>query len=215
MKKLTFVMLFMAMSMVTFAQTREIYTNPQFKNLAVDHKEIAILPFHAIVELRPNQRRSMTDQEFYDLESSEALAVQSALHSYFLKRKEKHEFSVEFQNITKTNAILQRNGVTNENIASYTPEELSEMLGVDAVVTGIFNTSKPMSDGAALAMGVLVGFYGPTNSGKISINISDGMSGNLLWKYEKTLSRSLGSSTNQVINTMMRKASKKFPYNKI
>jgi hypothetical protein len=69
-----------------------------------------------------------------------------------------------------------------------------------------------MSDGASLAMGVLVGFYGATNSGKCNININDGKTGDLLWKYEKTLSRSLGSDTNTIINAMMRKASRKLPY---
>lgn len=69
-----------------------------------------------------------------------------------------------------------------------------------------------MSDGASLALGLVVGFYGRTNSGKCTINAFDGKSGELLWKYEKTLSRSLGSSTSQVINAMMRKAARKFPF---
>jgi hypothetical protein len=69
-----------------------------------------------------------------------------------------------------------------------------------------------MSEGASVALGLLIGFYGPTNSGKCTINITDGATSELLWKYEKTLSRSLGSDTNTVINAMMRKASRQFPY---
>ncbi len=88
------------------------------------------------------------------------------------------------------------------------------MLQVDGVVTGTFETDKPMSEGASLALGLVVGVYGSTNSGKTVINIFDGTSGELLWKYDKELSRSYGSDTNSVILAIMRKASKKFPYSK-
>ncbi|EMR01999.1 hypothetical protein [Cesiribacter andamanensis] len=197
------------------AQNREIYTNPQFSTIAKDHKTLAILPFKAIIKLRPKQMEQYTPEEYSEMLKQEGLAVQSAMHSYFLKRKGQHEFFVDFQDVNTTNAILAKNGVTDENITSFTPQELAGMLGVDGVVGGTLNTDKPMSDGAAIAMNVLVGFSGPTNSGKCTININDGASGALLWKYEKSLSRDLGSDTNSIINAMMRKASRKFPYNKM
>ena len=197
------------------AQTREIYTNPQFSSIAKEHKTLAILPFKATIKLRPKQMEQMTPEEYKNMLKQEGLSVQSAIHSYFLKRKDQHAFYVDFQDITTTNALLTKNGVNDDNITSFTPQELAGMLGVDAVIGGTLNTDKPMSDGAAVAMTVLVGFSGPTNSGKCTININDGASGALLWKYDKTLSRSLGSDYNSIINAMMRKASRKFPYNKM
>ncbi|CAM3392009.1 hypothetical protein POKO110462_00555 [Pontibacter korlensis] len=122
---------------------------------------------------------------------------------------------MSFQDAHKTNALLARHEITAENLRSYTPEELARLLEVDGVITGTFETDKPMSDGASLALGLVVGFYGATNSGKTSINIYDGTSGELLWKYEKALSRSLGSDTNTIVTTIMRKASRKFPYSKM
>lgn len=217
MKKLilVFACLMFAIALGAHAQTREIYTNPKFQELAREHKLMAVLPFKAIIKLRPKQMEKMGDGEYKEMLKQEGLAVQSALHSYFLKRKDQHEFTVEFQDITTTNAILAKNGVNDENFGSFTPQELAGMLGVDAVIGGTLNTDKPMSDGAALAATLLIGFSGPTNSGKCTININDGFGGALLWKYEKTLSRSLGSDTSTIINTMMRKASRKFPYNKL
>jgi hypothetical protein len=129
-----------------------------------------------------------------------------------LKRQDQHNLSINFLDVMTTNARLSKGNVTQENIDTFTPQELAEMLGVDAVISGVLSTDKPMSDGASLALGVLVGFYGATNSGKCTININDGPSGELMWKYEKTLSRSLGSDTNTVINTIMRKASRQLPY---
>jgi len=195
-----------------FAQTREIYTNPNFSTLAKEHKVLAILPFKATVKLRPKQMESMSKEQLDEMEKNEGLAIQSALESYFLKRKDQHEFSVSFQNTATTNAVLAKNNIDETNIAKFTPQELADLLEVDGVITGTLDTNKPMSEGASLALGLIVGFYGSTNSGKCTINIFDKTTGELLWKYEKTLSRSLGSDTNSVINAMMRKASQQFPY---
>ncbi|HEX7016206.1 MAG TPA: hypothetical protein VF191_11915 [Cyclobacteriaceae bacterium] len=195
-----------------FGQTREIYVNPNFGTLAKNHKVLAILPFKAIVKLRPKQMKEMTPEQLEQLQKDEGLAVQSALQSYFLKRKEQRDLTISFQDIGTSNALLAKRGIDGSNIDTYTPKELCDILGVDGIISGLLSTDKPMSEGASVALGVLVGYYGSTNSGKCTININDGETGELLWKYEKTLSRSLGSDTNSVINTMMRKASRKFPY---
>lgn len=212
MKGKTLLLICLLVTIVSYSQTREIYVHPSFDSYAKDHKKLAILPFKAIVKLRPKQMEKMTPEQFAQLQKDEGLAVQSALMSYFLKRKSQHEFEVSFLDINTTNALLAKNRINNDNIDSFTPKELADLLGVDAIITGILSTDKPMSEGASLALGVLVGFYGSTNSGKCTININDGKSGELLWKYDKTLSRSLGSDTNQIINTIMRKASRKIPY---
>lgn len=195
-----------------WAQTKEIYTNPQFYSLAKDHQVLAILPFAAQISLRPNQMRNMSAEDLDRLEESEGKAVQNALQTYFLKQKGKQNLYVSFQDISQTNALLAKNNINTANVESFTSKELAEILGVDGIIHGLLSTNKPMSDGASAAMGLITGFYGSTNSGKCAININDGNTGELLWKYEKTLSRSLGSDTNTVINAMMRKASKKFPY---
>jgi hypothetical protein len=200
------------MTTLVFAQSREIYVNPEFNVLAKDHKTIAILPFKTIMKLRPKQMQQMTPEQLAQMQKDEGLAVQSALQTYFLKRKEQHNFKISFQDLATTNAQLAKHNVDPDELDKYTPKELAEMLEVDAVITGILSTDKPMSEGASVALGLVVGIYGPTNSGKCTININDGTSGELLWKYEKTLSRSLGSDTNTVINTIMRKASRQLPY---
>ncbi len=214
MKALLVVMMLIGMSQA-FAQDREIYTHPDFNTLAKDHKVLAILPFKAVVKLRPKQMEKLTPEEYQRLQEEEGKGVQSALQSYFLKKKGQKGFTVNFQDISKTNALLAKNGINQENIESYTAEELAQLLEVDGIISGTLNTDKPMSEGASVALGVLVGVYGPTNSGKCTINVNNGTTGDLLWKYEKTLSRSLGSDTNTIINTMMRKASRKFPYAEI
>jgi hypothetical protein len=195
-----------------FSQSREIYENPNFASLARDHKKLAILPFKTVIVLTPRQMDRMTPEQFKQLQIDEGLAVQNAMQSYFLERKEQHDLTVDIQDLATTNALLAKGGVEIEKIHQYTPAELCEYLGVDGLISGMLTTNKPMSEGAAIALGALVGFYGSTNSGQCTININDGATGELLWKYQKTLSRGLGSDTNTIINALMRKASKQFPY---
>ena len=193
---------------------REIYTHEDFQSFASSHQMIAILPFKANIKLRPKQMQSMSETQLRNLQEQEGLAVQSALHTYYLKRKEqgKAKMSVDVQPPHTTNALLRKANVSQENYYDFTVQELADILGVEAVVHGELNTSSPMSEGASVAMGLAVGYFGATNNGDISIQLSDGKTGTLLWKYDKTLSRSLGSDTQSVINAMMKKASKKWPY---
>ena len=71
---------------------------------------------------------------------------------------------------------------------------------------------KPMSDGAAVAMGLLVGAWGSTNDVQTSISINEAKKGDLVWKYDYNASGSVGSNTDKLVDALMRNASKKFPY---
>lgn len=200
---------------VAAAQTREIYTSPKFKELAKDHKVLAILPFKATLSLRPNEvAKNGGPEGVHQLELREGLSVQSALQSYFLKQKEDKDMAVDVQDVAKTNALLAKNNITADKLPTMTMEELAQMLGVDGIISGTFESSQPFSNGAAIAMTMLVGFSGSTNTGKLCINIHDGKTSELLWKYDKTLGRGLGSDTGSIITVIMRKASRQFPYSK-
>jgi hypothetical protein len=197
------------------AQTREIYTNPNFNTLAKTHKILAILPFKTTLQLRPKEvEKNGGPAGVAALEKREGLGVQSAVHSYFLKRKESNDVMVDVQDPARTNALLERNAVTYETLSGFTAEELANLLHVDAVVSGTFESTQPMSNGAAVAMAFTIGYGGPTNTGKTTISINDGKTGELLWKYDKTLSRGFGSNTGTIITTIMRKASRQLPYDK-
>ncbi|HEX8659157.1 MAG TPA: hypothetical protein VF690_16575 [Hymenobacter sp.] len=197
------------------AQTREIYTSPKFKELTQTHKVLAVLPFRTTLQLRPNEvKKNGGPEGVRALEERDGLGVQSALQSYLLKQKTSNDITIEVQDVAKTNALLAKNGMTTEKLATMTMEELAQLLGVDGIVSGTFASSQPMSGGAAMAMMMVGGFSGPTNTGKLAISINDGKSGELLWKYDKTLARGFGSDTNSIITTIMRKASRQFPYSK-
>jgi hypothetical protein len=86
------------------------------------------------------------------------------------------------------------------------------MLEVDAIIMGSFETNKPMSEGASLALGLLSGFYGSTNKAVLNMSIYDAEDGLQIANYNKAISGSMGSSTEDLINILMRKASRRISY---
>jgi hypothetical protein len=215
MKKLLLFLFLLAVAPLAQAQTREIYTNNNFKTLAQNHKSLAILPFVVKLQLRPQEvAKNGGPDGVARLEQREGLDVQQALHSYFLKQKAANNLTVDVQDPTRTNALLAQSGLTPDQLTTQTPEQLAQLLGVDGIISGTFASTQPMSNGAAIALNLVVGVSGPTNTGKLLINIHDGKSGELLWKYDKSLARGFGSDTNTIVTTIMRKASRQFPYSK-
>ena len=191
---------------------KTIYESIHFDKLSKDHELIAIIPFLATLEL-DSEEYNVSENELKSLEKQEGLAVQDALESYFLRRKTKKKFSVDFQNIEDTNAILSKNNITLDNIDIYTTQELCKLLEVDALVSGNLTLSALISEGVPEVDFISI-IVGKSDFGRIAVKISDGESGKLLWKYEKIINRKSGKNTKAIIESMMKTAARKFPYDK-
>jgi len=211
MKKLLLALVVVLFSMSAFTQTR-LYINPAFSQKTKNHKEIAVLPFQVTLKLRPKQMRDITPQQLKEMEYTQGKGIQSAMFSWFLARGKKGQLKVRVQDPMTTNAILGKKRITVKNIADYTPKELANFLGVDAVVMGTLETNKPLSTGASIALGVLTGFYGMTNKAVINLFIYNGKDGEVLVNYHKAVAGSLGSTGESMVNVLMRKASRRIPY---
>ena len=201
--------LFFMIGLSSWAQ-KEIYTSRNFKELTSNHKTIAIIPFNTQLQLE----EAVSPFKLKQLEEQEAYTVQDALETYFLKRKKRKKFTVEFQDIQETNAILKKNNITFDNIDTYSPIELSKILGVDGVISGTLKLRTLISKDIDESFDIISIFKGKTDFGTIGIKISDGATGKLLWKYSKTLNRKTGRNTYAIVERMMRKASRKFPYDR-
>lgn len=214
MKKKVLFLLFIMLSLIVKAQT-SLYENPEFDKIAENHKEIAIIPFETTVSLRKKQMAKMTPEDLKRLEKNEGKSIQVAMYSWFLKRKKRGKLkSIQIQDPKKTTALLNKKNVTQDNLNDYTPEELAQILGVDAIISGNYKTSKPMSEGASVALGLLVGFWGSTNSATVNMSVHNAVDGVLLWNYNKKVKGSIGSSPEDLINKLMRKASRRLSYTK-
>jgi hypothetical protein len=190
----------------------KIYKSSNFTTALAKHKTLAILPAEVNMQLRPNQAKKMTPEQLEDLASKTGYDIQEKMYGWFLRRQDRFDYTVKFQDVTKTNALLKEAGINYNDLRTTDRAKLAKVLGVDAVLQDHTSMEKPMSEGAAVAVGVLVGSWGATNKVQTTINIHDGSSGELLWNYDYEASGSVGSSTTQLVDALMRNASKKFPY---
>lgn len=187
---------------------KNIYENPEFNSISKSHKTIAILPFKAIVNLG----QPITKEDQAALEASEGIAVQNALETYFLKAQKRKRYKVSFQNTKDTNAFLKKKEVSYDNIDVFTTSELCEILKVDALISGSINLNVQLSQGLSKEFNLIDYVTGNTKYGRIGIKVSDATTGKLIWKYEKEIDRKTGKNTQDLIESMMKQASRKFPY---
>ncbi len=213
MKKLLFLSLLFLNLVFTNAQTK-LYLHPDADKYSKKTKSIAILPLDVQVKLRPKQLKDFTSEQIDEMEKKEALDIQKGMHTWFLTRKKRNKFSKKIQTPRRTNALLKKAGIDIHQYSGYLPSELGKILGVDCVITGSFETSKPMSNTASIAIGVLFGSFGSTQTAVCNIDFYDTRDDELVVNYLKKIRGSLGSDSQDLINILMRKVTRRVPYTK-
>lgn len=203
----------MAVILLSACATADIYTAESFDEAQATHKEVAVIPF-AVTIAQKNLAEGTDLTALNSAEAEEGIIFQKQLYSQFLKRYSKGEYTVNFQDVDETNILLRRANMADENIKNFTKAEIGQALGVDAVISGTIKRDKPMSNGAAVASAVLLGFGGATNSVNVNMTIHDSDSGGLLWSYDHEFKGGVGSSPESVSKGLLKASSKKFPYAK-
>lgn len=196
------------------AQSRDIYTNPKFREIAQQHKVLAVLPFAVTLTLRPAEVERLGPDGLADAQVREGYNVQQGLVEFLQEGKHDRNLTIDVQAADRTNELLRQHNISPEQLSQHSYAELATLLGADGLLNGTFQSSQPMSNGAAAALMVTTGLSMPTNTGRMVISLNDGPTGELLWKYDKSLSRGLGSDTRSIVLTIMRKAERQFPYAK-
>lgn len=192
---------------ILFSSCAKIFYSPDAYTLAHSQKTIAIIPpTVSIAASKKIDAESMKEQQ-----KTESINFQKEMYSWMLKRKMQGKISQEIQEIETTNAKLKKAGYPETPL---TTAELCDVLGVDGIMTSNYGLSKPMSDGAAVAVALLVGAWGSTNRNevRVSLSISDCNNKKLIWNYDHKFSGSLAISPSRLVDGLMRQASKKMPY---
>lgn len=215
MKKTYLSVLFALSLSSSFAQgfegSKQVFESPKLKTEIAKHKTVAILPFDTKITYK-KQPKNFSAEANRDQEKTMSKSIQASLYTFLLRKS--NNYSVAFQDVEKTNILLKKAGVYDK-LDETTREELAKILGVDAVLGGRFETEQTKSDGAALASAVLFGgFGGKTGTGTLFLMLNGGTDGELLWRFFKTMDDGLGSSTDDLVERMMRKVSRNFPYAK-
>ena len=158
--------------------------------------------------------KDFTSEQMAQMNKDESLDIQKGMHTWFLTRKKRGSMLVNVQNPTRTNALLKKSGIDIHSYDEYLPSELGKILGVETIITGNFETSKPMSNGAAIGLAVLTGGMFATSSATMNMDFTNTSDDELVVNYNKKIKGSLGSDAQDLINILMRKVSRRIPYTK-
>lgn len=188
--------------------TAKIYTSPNFNKTKSSIKQLAILPFDVTV----NKNRMPNGMKADFMKKARRMGgfnMQKNAFSWLAKRRK--NYTVEIQDVNLTNELLQKNNITIEQLQIIGKSELCRLLNVDGIISGRAELTKLMSDMGAETVYDLTGFVGTNNKAATSLAIHN-TSNELLWQFEYRTSGTSGSTTASMINELMVKAAKRFPY---
>lgn len=183
----------------------KVYYSTDSFALARVHKRIAIVPPTVSIAARKKDNADAIREQ----QKTESVNFQKEMYSWLLRRKGQGKITQEILDTETTNAKLRNAGYPEKAL---TPKEICDILEVDGIITSNFSMSKPMSEGAAVAIGLLVGFWGATNDVNVTMSIHDGKGEKMIWNYEHKYSGGVGSTPARLVDGLMRNASKKMPY---
>jgi len=197
---------------VSFAQfegSKQVYESQNLKSIIKTHKIVAILPFDAKITYK-KQPKDFDAAANKEQEKTFSKNIQLSMYTFLLRRKQ--DYTVEFQDPDKTNILLKKAGMLDK-LDEFTKDEVAKALGVDAVLGGRFETEQTKTEAGAIASAVLLGgLGGKTGTGTLFLTLNDKQNGDLLWRFFKTMDANIMSSTDDLVERMMRKVSRNFPY---
>jgi len=209
MKKTLVLITICFISLNVFAQ-KQIFESPKMKQAIAQHKVVAILPFNVrITYKKPPKDYDAATNHQQELEMGKK--IQSAMFTFLLRKAS--DYTVSFQDPEKTNVLLTKAKLA-DSLDSHTKDEIAKALAVDGVIFGAYDQETTRSEAGAIVTSMVFGFGSKTGDGLLTIQISNGTDGELLWRYTKEMNESLFVSTNDVIEKQMRKLSRNFPYTK-
>lgn len=204
--RIFFISLLLFFAVVFTSCAPRVYEAPTAAATTATHAVIAILPPYVSIQ----GRRKDNPEQLRAAERADVFTFQQELYSWMLRRKGQGRFpGVDIMAPEVVNAKLNQAGygVDNRNL---TPGEMANLLGVDAVITARFNTDKPMSEGVALALGLLFDSWNATHRTSANLSIHDPYDG-LVWNYDWANSGSF-ASPERLVSQLMRNASRRMPY---
>ena len=205
---------------------RRVYHAKDIDEKTREHKTVAILPFDIEMTGRmPKDWDEAKKEEVLELESE---LFQSSLLSQILSTstKRRGEFTVSFQSIDKTDAILSENGITYPIFKEKDPQELAQLLGVDAVFKVKMHKKRYLSNGESFVIGesmkvlrqtanfpiALPGVAARTNDVRIVGSLINAEDGTILYNFSGACGTDWSRSPEAVVAHISRWIGKKFPY---
>ncbi|MBL7728582.1 MAG: hypothetical protein JNM68_12885 [Dinghuibacter sp.] len=220
-----YVPLFIFMATLVACADRNVYKSGNFSTQSEEVHTVAVLPVNITnTGYRP---RNVTEEMMNESNERWAYTFQESLYNYLLEhsgRKRKGPM-VQFQPLQSTLNILAQNNLKVRDIYTRSPEELSRMLGVDAVILTSLQQHKNMSDGAAYGVFAARTILNQTryrpatlplylSAGNVSIHsyLYKQTKGELLWKTYRQGGTDIPAQEEGIVEYFTNWVARKFPF---
>lgn len=212
MKKYFFLVLmcFGTASICSSQATKQIFSSPSLSATLAKAKTVAILPFNVAISYK-KMPKGVTVENIREDEKKEGPQMQQGMYTFLLRKM--NDYSVTFQDVERTNALLKKAGLI-DNLNETLADSLCKILGVDAVIKSSWSYAKTGSEAGAIATALVFGVSKGVGSGQLVMQIYDGNSGEMVWRMAKEMNESVYSSANELMERMMRKVGRNFPFEK-
>ena len=138
--------------------------------------------------------------------------MQEAMYTVILRKSK--DYTVTCQDVETTNILLKKTGIYDK-LDETLKDTICKILKVDAVIGATYAYEKTASEAGAIAKSLIFGgFGGSVASGLLTMQIYNGKDGKLLWRFSKEMNEGAFSSANEMVERMMRKVTRNFPYEK-
>lgn len=188
--------------------SKQEFKSPDLQNLIDNAKTVAILPFKANVKYK-RMPKGATVESLREEEEKLSTSLQDGMLTYLLRKSE--NYSVKFQDVNRTNALLKRSGVYND-LDVVLPDSLCKILNVDAVIKSTWNYEKTGSEAGAIVMALAVGVSKGVGNGALTLQLYGAKDGELAWRFYKEMNESAFSSASELMERMMKKIGRNFPF---
>lgn len=194
-----------------YESSKQMFSAPELKEAITTHKTVAIIPLKASIYYK-KMPKGMDAEMVMNEEKKMGNDMQSGMYTYLLRKAD--NYSVSFQEIDRTNVLLKKAGFA-EKRDEFLPEDICKILNVDAVIIANYSWSKTGSEAGAIAKSMLFGgLGGGVASGTLTMQIYEAKEGKLLWRFTKEMNEGAFSSANELMERMMKKVARNFPYEK-
>ena len=217
--------IFILFSLLLFAScSRERFKTYSYENYAYQHQTVAIIPVATYTSGRIP--RDISDAQIEMIEEAESQAFQIELYNQLIRRsgRNANDINIDFQHFATTNERLEEAGLSLRESWQKSPEELAELLGVDAVVITNVEKEQYLTDLESFGLSVLNSvawvfsdgwwpLYGQNRTSDVLVScaIVDGDSGMVIWSTSRTCPTRWNRPHNEVVRSITRTISRRFP----
>jgi len=188
----------------------QTFESPNLKAEIATHKIIAILPIKVTISYKKMPKDFSLEGNKLE-EEKQGIGLQEAMYTYLLRKSK--DYTITCQDVETTNILLKKAGLFDK-LSETLKDSICKVLKVDAVIGASYAYERTGSEAGAIAKSLLLGVGGNVASGLLTMQIYSGNDGSLLWRFTKEMNERVWSSANDMVERMMRKVSRNFPYDK-